>query len=89
MVPAMATIEPYAASTLSVLAERVRWVLGESGLSALPTESFYGLAVASFDTQALARTSHHRLSRNGWTLRCGDGRDWLCRHSFQCLAAVG
>lgn len=55
MVPAMATIERYAASTVSVLAERVRRVLGESGLIALPTESFYGLAVAPFDEQALAR----------------------------------
>ena len=55
MVPAMATIECYAASTAPVLAERVRRVLGESGLIALPTESFYGLAVAPFDEQALAR----------------------------------
>ena len=55
MVPAMATIERYAASTVPVLADRVRRVLGESGLIALPTESFYGLAVAPFDEQALAR----------------------------------
>ncbi len=55
MVPAMAMIECYAASTVSVLAEQVRRVLGESGLIALPTESFYGLAVAPFDEQALAR----------------------------------
>ena len=55
MVPAMATIERYAASTLPVLAERVCRVLGESGLVALPTESFYGLAVAPCDEQALAR----------------------------------
>ena len=55
MVPAMATIERYAASTVLVLADRVRRVLGESGLIALPTESFYGLAVAPFDEQALAR----------------------------------
>ena len=55
MVPAMATIERYAASTVPVLAERVRRVLGESGLIALPTESFYGLAVAPFDEQALAK----------------------------------
>ncbi len=51
----MATIERYAASTVPVLADRVRRVLGESGLIALPTESFYGLAVAPFDEQALAR----------------------------------
>jgi L-threonylcarbamoyladenylate synthase len=55
MVPAMATIERYAASTVPVLADRVRRLLGESRLIALPTESFYGLAVAPFDKQALAR----------------------------------
>jgi Putative translation factor (SUA5) len=36
----------------------VRRVLGESGLIALPTESFYGLAVAPFDEQALAKLWH-------------------------------
>jgi L-threonylcarbamoyladenylate synthase len=51
----MATIERYAASTVSVLADQVRDVLGESGLIALPTESFYGLAVAPFDEQALLK----------------------------------
>ncbi|MGH7148815.1 MAG: L-threonylcarbamoyladenylate synthase [Nitrospiraceae bacterium] len=51
----MATIERYAAYTIPVLADRVRRVLGESGLIALPTESFYGLAVAPFDEQALTR----------------------------------
>jgi len=55
MVPAMATIERYVPSTLPVLAERVSRMLGESGLIALPTESFYGLAVAPCDEQALAR----------------------------------
>jgi L-threonylcarbamoyladenylate synthase len=55
MVPAMATIERYAASTVPVLADRVRRMLGESGLVALPTESFYGLAAAPFDERALAR----------------------------------
>jgi L-threonylcarbamoyladenylate synthase len=55
MVPAMATIERYATSTVPVLADLVRRVLGESGLIALPTESFYGLAVAPFDELALAR----------------------------------
>ena len=55
MLPAMATIERYAISTVPVLADRVRCVLGESGLIALPTESFYGLAVAPFDARALAR----------------------------------
>ena len=55
MVSAMAKIERYAASTVPGLADRVRRVLGESGLVALPTESFYGLAVAPFDEQSLAR----------------------------------
>ena len=55
MVHAMATIERYATSTVPVLADLVRRVLGESGLIALPTESFYGLAVAPFDELALAR----------------------------------
>ncbi len=51
----MATIERYVASTVSVLADQVRRVLGKSGLIALPTESFYALAAAPFDEQALAR----------------------------------
>jgi L-threonylcarbamoyladenylate synthase len=51
----MASIEDYAASTVPVLADLVRRVLGKSGLIALPTESFYGLAVAPFDEQALAK----------------------------------
>lgn len=55
MVPAMATIEHYMASTVPVLADRARRVLEGSGLIALPTESFYGLAAAPFDKQALAR----------------------------------
>ena len=55
MVPAMATIERYMASTVPVLADRARRVLEDSGLIALPTESFYGLAAAPFDEQALAR----------------------------------
>ena len=55
MVSAMATIEPYEASTLPALADRTSRVLGASGLIALPTESFYGLGAAPFDEQALAR----------------------------------
>jgi L-threonylcarbamoyladenylate synthase len=54
----MASIEDYAASTVPVLADLVRRVLGESGLIALPTESFYGLAVDPFDEQALAKLWH-------------------------------
>ena len=55
MVSGMAMIERYGPSTVSEIADRVRRVLGESGLIALPTESFYGLAVAPFDEQALAK----------------------------------
>lgn len=55
MVPAMARIERYVASAVPVLADQMRRVLGAGGLIALPTESFYGLAVAPFDEQALAR----------------------------------
>ena len=55
MVSAMGRIERYGVSTVSVLAERMRRVLGENGLIALPTESFYGLAVDPFNEQALAR----------------------------------
>ncbi|THJ24731.1 MAG: threonylcarbamoyl-AMP synthase [Nitrospira sp. CG24E] len=51
----MATIERYAVSTAPVLADSVRCLLKESGLIALPTESFYGLAVVPSDKQALAR----------------------------------
>ena len=51
----MASIEGYAASTVPVLADLVRRVFGASGVIALPTESFYGLAVAPFDEQALAK----------------------------------
>jgi L-threonylcarbamoyladenylate synthase len=55
MVPTKATIERYTASTIPALADRMRLVLGESGLIALPTESFYGLAVAPSDEEALAK----------------------------------
>ena len=55
MVSAMGSIERYGVSTVSVLAERMRRVLGENGLIALPTESFYGLAVDPFNEQALEK----------------------------------
>jgi L-threonylcarbamoyladenylate synthase len=55
MVAAMAAIERYDISTSSVLADVARRVLGAGGLIALPTESFYGLAVDPFDERALAR----------------------------------
>ena len=55
MIPAMATIERYRAPIAPVLADLMRRVLGENGLIALPTESFYGLAADPFNEQALAR----------------------------------
>ena len=55
MVPAMATIERYMASTASVVVDLAGRILEKSGLIALPTESFYGLGAAPFDEQALAR----------------------------------
>lgn len=55
MVPAMAQIERYVASTVPVLVAQMRRLFGAGGLCVLPTESFYGLAVAPFDEQALAR----------------------------------
>lgn len=55
MIPAMALIERYMAPTIPALADLVRRVLRENGLIALPTESSYGLAVAPFEEQALAR----------------------------------
>jgi L-threonylcarbamoyladenylate synthase len=51
----MALIERYMAPTIPALADLVRRVLRENGLISLPTESSYGLAVAPFDEQALAR----------------------------------
>ena len=55
MIPAMALIERYMAPTIQALADLVHRVLRENGLIALPTESSYGLAVAPFEEQALAR----------------------------------
>ena len=55
MTSAMATIERYTASTVSVIADLARRVLGAHGVIALPTESFYGLGVSPFDEQALAK----------------------------------
>jgi L-threonylcarbamoyladenylate synthase len=51
----MATIDRYGVSTAPVLADSVRCLLKRSGLIALPTESFYGLAAAPFDERALDR----------------------------------
>lgn len=55
MVASMATIERYDISTASVLADVARRVLRAGGLIALPTETFYGLAVDPFNEGALAR----------------------------------
>jgi L-threonylcarbamoyladenylate synthase len=55
MVPAMAAIAEYNDATVPMLADRMRGLLGQSGLLALPTESSYGLAVTPFDERALAK----------------------------------
>jgi L-threonylcarbamoyladenylate synthase len=65
MVSAMGSIECYGVSTVAVLAERMRRVLGENGLIALPTESFYGLAVDPFNEQALAKLWQVKGRSNG------------------------
>jgi L-threonylcarbamoyladenylate synthase len=71
----MATIERYSATTVPVLVDLVRRVLKESGLIALPTESFYGLAAAPFDEQALARLWQvkHRSEGKPILVLIGDG----------------
>ena len=61
----MGRIERYGVSTVSVLAERMRRVLGENGLIALPTESFYGLAVDPFNEQALVKLWQVKGRSNG------------------------
>lgn len=55
MFPAMASIDCYEAATVPLLADRIRRLLGQGGLLALPTESFYGLAGDPFNEQALAK----------------------------------
>ena len=65
MVSAMGRIERYGVSIVSVLAERMRRVLGENGLIALPTESFYGLAVDPFNEQALVKLWQVKGRSNG------------------------
>ncbi len=55
MVPAMASIDDYDTVTAPVMADRIRRLLGQGGLLALPTESFYGLAVDPFNEEALAK----------------------------------
>jgi L-threonylcarbamoyladenylate synthase len=51
----MAALEPYHASRLSFLVERVRAVVEARGIVGLPTETFYGLGANPFDEQAVAR----------------------------------
>ena len=53
----MAAIIPYSATSLDVLAQQVRSVLGRGGIVAVPTETFYGLGVSPFDRIALDRLS--------------------------------
>jgi L-threonylcarbamoyladenylate synthase len=65
MVSAMGSIECYSVSTVAVLADRMRRVLGENGLIALPTESFYGLAVDPFNEQALVKLWQVKGRSNG------------------------
>lgn len=51
----MAAIIPYSPTTLDALTQHVRPVLERGGLVALPTETFYGLAVNPFDPAAVDR----------------------------------
>jgi L-threonylcarbamoyladenylate synthase len=51
----MAAIIPYCATTLEHLSAQVRPVLQRGGLTAVPTETFYGLGVNPFDRTALTR----------------------------------
>lgn len=51
----MAILEPYVPSELPRLGESVRTIIRNAGLVALPTETFYGLAVNPFDGQAVDR----------------------------------
>ena len=51
----MATLEPYVASDVPRLGRLIRATTQERGVVALPTETFYGLAVNPFDEQAVDR----------------------------------
>jgi L-threonylcarbamoyladenylate synthase len=53
----MAAIIVYSATALNELTQQVRQVLERGGLVAVPTETFYGLAVNPFDSAALDRMS--------------------------------
>lgn len=51
----MAAIEPYSSSDLSRLAQIVGRVIQGGGIAAVPTETYYGLAVNPFDPRAVDR----------------------------------
>ncbi len=51
----MAILEPYAAPTFPRLAAHVHGCLQTGHVVALPTETYYGLAVNPFDTEAIER----------------------------------
>jgi L-threonylcarbamoyladenylate synthase len=53
----MPLIIPYAATALAELSCRLRPILQRGGIVAVPTETFYGLAVNPFDEAAVARVS--------------------------------
>ncbi|MDH4186650.1 MAG: L-threonylcarbamoyladenylate synthase [Nitrospira sp.] len=55
MVPAVVQIERYDVSVSSMLSDRLGRTLKDGGVIALPTESFYGLAVDPCNEGALAR----------------------------------
>jgi L-threonylcarbamoyladenylate synthase len=50
-------IIPYSAIALETLAQEIRHVRERAGLTAIPTETFYGLGVNPFDRAALDRLS--------------------------------
>lgn len=53
--PFMATIELYSSSDLSRLSRSVSQIVHDGGIVAVPTETYYGLAVNPFDERAVER----------------------------------
>jgi L-threonylcarbamoyladenylate synthase len=53
----MPLIIPYAATALSELSCQLHPIIQRGGIVAVPTETFYGLAVSPFDEAAVARVS--------------------------------
>jgi L-threonylcarbamoyladenylate synthase len=51
----MAALIPYCATALEHLSEQITLVLQRGGLTAIPTETFYGLGVSPFDRKAVTR----------------------------------